>query len=156
MKEHNGKTVEYIVRKNGHNIAQLAKGLGVNRKSMYNWFTYSDLKPSAIYRIGCVINHDFSHEFPELFKSEDFNKTLKPNYVIPSVDAGIKLEIQWKDRYIQLLEAYNNLMFKNAVKERHKLPLRQRKLRPSIRYLLLIESTLPHYPVNLHFHKNSA
>jgi hypothetical protein len=155
MEEHYGKTVEYIVRKNSYNIAQLAKELGINRRSMYNWFTYRDLKPSAIYRIGCVINHDFSREFPGLFESEDFNKNVKHHNAGLPVNASIIPESQWKERYIQLLEAYNNLIFKNAVKHRHMLPVRRRKLRPSKQYLLLIDSTLPHYPLNLRIQDES-
>jgi hypothetical protein len=152
MEEHYGKKVEYVVRKSGYNIAQLAKELGVNRRSIYNWFTYCDLKPSAIYRIGSVINHDFSLEFPGLFEADNFKSNVKrPNPLVnPTPDA------QWKERYIQLLEAYNILMFKNAVRHRHMLPIRQRKLRPSKQYLLLIDSTLPHYPVNLRFQQASA
>ncbi|WP_454802678.1 hypothetical protein [Mucilaginibacter phyllosphaerae] len=103
MTKHYGKIVEYIIRKNGYSLTQLATELKVNRRTMYNWFQSQQLKTSSIQEIGLVIRHDFSNEFPELFVSEDFQK----RNVIAANNDNV-----YKDKYIELLEKHNNLLTK--------------------------------------------
>ncbi|AMR33493.1 hypothetical protein A0256_19735 [Mucilaginibacter sp. PAMC 26640] len=112
MIEHRGNTVEYVIRKNGYSISTLAAGMGVNRRSVYNWFNNKLLKSVIIYKIGCLINHDFSKEFPDLFKGADFNNPenkFKPSKYL--VDAKNSNTDEWKMKYIYLLEKYNQLLF---------------------------------------------
>jgi predicted transcriptional regulator len=66
---HHGKTVEYVIRKKGHNIGDLAKALNVSRRKLYNLFNQPALDFHVIYQIGEIIKHNFSAEFPELFES---------------------------------------------------------------------------------------
>jgi len=75
MDTHYGQIVEFRVRRNGHNISELARLLNINRRSLYNWFSQQYLKKEYIARIGEVINHNFSEDFPEYFKKEDFEKS---------------------------------------------------------------------------------
>jgi hypothetical protein len=106
MNTHQGQIVEYLVRKNGYNISSLAKALDVNRRSMYNWFNQKELKWDVIRRIGLVIRHDFSKEFPLLFTSEDF----KGIYALRSFESNydkIDADDHWKGKYLKLLEKYN-------------------------------------------------
>jgi hypothetical protein len=111
MPLHHGKTLEKIIRRNGLPLAKVARLTKVNRRSVYNWFIKAELKPDIIYRLGEVINHDFSIEFPEFFSSEDFDAqskqspAFKIDYASSSDDSSI-----WKDKYIDLLERYNALL----------------------------------------------
>lgn len=112
MEKHYGQVVEYLVRKNGYSITDLASELDVNRRSIYNYFQNKFLKSDIIYKIGCVIRHDFSKEFPELFTPDDFLKygTLKFNVAPSSAISG--LEEEWKNKYLNLLETYNEALVK--------------------------------------------
>jgi AcrR family transcriptional regulator len=109
MAEHYGQTVEYIVRKNGYSITELAEGLGVNRRTVYNYFQSKYLKQHIIQKIGLLVRHDFSKEFPELFTSEQFKPQISMvNNVGYSVNTDDN-EDAWKNKYIQLLEHYNRV-----------------------------------------------
>ena len=44
MEKHYGQIVEYLVRKNGYSITDLATELDVNRRSIYNYFQNQFLK----------------------------------------------------------------------------------------------------------------
>lgn len=119
MNTHQGQIVEYIVRKNGYNISSLAKDLDVNRRSMYNWFNQKELKSDVIRRIGHIIRHDFSKEFPSLFTSEDFKgiyalrSSMSP--LIVNYDK-IEANDHWKGKYLNLLERYNIELLNKAKK----------------------------------------
>jgi DNA-binding XRE family transcriptional regulator len=45
MEIHMGQLLEKVIRKKGLNISKLAKAIGVDRRSMYNWFAEPELKP---------------------------------------------------------------------------------------------------------------
>jgi lambda repressor-like predicted transcriptional regulator len=111
MPLHQGQIVEKIVRKNGYSISAIARIINVNRRTVYNWFNLPILKTSVIYQIAQAIKHDFSVEFPELFKPEDFvfkNKSsLSAEHQAQIVEAEI--ELIWKERYLDLLERYTKL-----------------------------------------------
>jgi transcriptional regulator with XRE-family HTH domain len=112
MEKHHGQIVERMIRRNGYSISELARLTKVNRRSVYNWFNQRQLKPEIIFRIGCVLNHDFSTEFPGLFSAEEFNKhtseTIDDLVLKNSLEAGSSM--YWKDKYIDLLEKYNELL----------------------------------------------
>ncbi|MBL4678623.1 MAG: helix-turn-helix domain-containing protein [Mucilaginibacter sp.] len=119
MDKHYGQIVELVIRKGGYSISEIARLTVINRKTVYNWFNQKYLKPEIIYKIGCVINHDFSVEFPELFTKDHFSKQNKE--VFMNTQGGSNNEmpenIAWKDRYIALLEKYNNLLVKRLGNE---------------------------------------
>jgi hypothetical protein len=113
MQIHHGQILERVVRRNGHSISDVARLTNVNRRSVYNWFNQQHLKPEIIYRIGCVIDHDFSVELPHLFTPEDFKKDLKKSSAVTySADQPEDPynKHYWKDKYIDLLERYNSLL----------------------------------------------
>ncbi|WP_407427997.1 helix-turn-helix domain-containing protein [Arcticibacter sp.] len=109
MEIHYGQILEKVVRRNGHSISDVARLTNVNRRSVYNWFNQQQLKADIIFRVGCVINHDFSIELPHLFTSEDFERGFKRASFSMSIDDSAEDETQhyWKDKYISLLEQYN-------------------------------------------------
>ncbi len=112
MDKQYGQIVEMLVRKKGYSISELARLTHVNRRSVYNWFNQKYLKTEIIYRIGFILKHDFSVEFPDLFTKEDFQAIN--NYKAPDCDDSIFWELPnhhvWKDKYISLLEQYNKML----------------------------------------------
>lgn len=112
MEKHYGQIVELVIRKDGFSITELARLTHVNRRSVYNWFNQKYLKIEIIYRIGCIIKHDFSKDFPDLFTPEDFKDIQNPkpnNYDDCSIWELPNHHI-WKDKYISLLEQYNKVL----------------------------------------------
>jgi len=106
MDLHYGQVVERIIRRKGYSISELARLTNVNRRSVYNWFNQKHLKSEIIFRIGNVINHDFSTEFPSLYPKDELNK----HYHFMNDDADQSTTTYWKDKYIDLLEKYNQLL----------------------------------------------
>ena len=109
MEKHHGQIVEYIIRKNGYSITDLAAELEVNRRSIYNYFQNRYLKYDVICKIGLIINHDFSKEFPDLFASKkvDLIEENSATFGQPGIHSE---ELYWKDKYIRLLESYNAVL----------------------------------------------
>jgi lambda repressor-like predicted transcriptional regulator len=113
MDKHHGQIIEYRVRKNGYSISDLARGINVNRRSIYNWFNQKYLKKDVILQIGQILRHDFSQEFPELFVSDDFKsiQRLDAQYRYSSPENNVDSEDEYyKDKYLDLLEKYNSLL----------------------------------------------
>ncbi|MFA6086790.1 helix-turn-helix domain-containing protein [Mucilaginibacter sp.] len=100
------------MRKDGYSLSDLAKELNINRRTIYNWFQTSNLRSDVIYRIGYVIRHDFSKEFPELFTKEDFKGlyTAKISSKFPSAVDSDEVNRQWMEKYVSLLEKYNKAL----------------------------------------------
>jgi len=107
MEIHHGQTIERIIRRNGYSITELARLTKVNRRSVYNWFNQRHLKPEIIYRIGSVLNYDFSLEFPSLYSKDGISKQ---NTTFIENTAEEAANNYWKDKYIELLEKYNELL----------------------------------------------
>jgi hypothetical protein len=101
MDKHYGQIVEFVVRRTGYNISTLSNRLNVNRRSIYNWFNNKYLKEDIILKIGIIIQHDFSKEFPELFSPVDFQPI---NYATKEINET------FKDKYIALLEEHTKLL----------------------------------------------
>lgn len=113
MDKHYGEIVEKTIRRNGYSISELARIMKVNRRSIYNWFNQGKFKADIIFKIGCALKHDFSDEFPELFSSEEFQQAFadsKFERCTHVVEEEIEKINYWKDKYISLLEEYNQLL----------------------------------------------
>lgn len=122
MELHHGQTIERIIRRNGYSITDLARLTSVNRRSVYNWFNQRHLKPEIIYRIGSVIDYDFSTVFPSLYLQEEYNlrqPLVKPQEAVQK-DTTPEANDIWKDKYIELLERYNSLLLSYV--DRHSNP----------------------------------
>lgn len=106
MNKHHGKTIEYTLRKNDYNISDLAKSMNVNRRTLYNWFNHETIKKDIVFRIGCIIRHDFSTQFPEMFSSEEFSVINRPKkQQLLGSDGNF-----WKNKYLLLLNEYNEIV----------------------------------------------
>jgi transcriptional regulator with XRE-family HTH domain len=109
MAKHHGQILERAIRRNGNSISDVARLLNINRRSVYNWFNQQQLRPEIIYKIGQVINHDFSVDLPEMFSPEDFAK--KARLTINKQGELIEDTTNtWQQKYIDLLEKYNTLL----------------------------------------------
>lgn len=109
MANHHGQILEKVVRREGHSISDISRLMKVNRRSVYNWFNQPALRPEIIYRIGCIIKHDFSAELPHIFSSEDFAFGKHQISDDVKVDTVVKDDDYWKEKYTKLLESYNVL-----------------------------------------------
>ncbi|MDB5010848.1 MAG: hypothetical protein JWR67_2716 [Mucilaginibacter sp.] len=117
MNQHHGEVVEKVIRRNGYSISELARLTNVNRRSIYNWFNQKHLKPDIIYRIGCALNYDFSAEFPNLFLGNETKTMNNMKLISSNIETHHYKETNenyWKDKYINLLEKYNDLLKSNV------------------------------------------
>lgn len=107
-----GEIVELVIRRNHVSISELSRKLKVSRRSIYNWFTQESLSRDIIYKIGEVLHHDFSAEFPDMFDSS----TLVNTQISGNTSIGIN-ELDsvnyWRNKYISLLEKHNNYLIHN-------------------------------------------
>jgi predicted transcriptional regulator len=108
MEQHNGQTIEKAIRRSNISIAELARIIDVNRRTLYNWFEEEKLKTEVIQKIGNVLNHDFSKELPE-------RSFLK---VSQTYNSDFNELNQWKEKYIHLLEQYNFLLTSTAISDK--------------------------------------
>ncbi|AMR30498.1 hypothetical protein A0256_03200 [Mucilaginibacter sp. PAMC 26640] len=119
MEKHDGNIVEYVVRKNGFSITDLATAANVNRRTIYNLFRQKHLKRVFIQVVGQTIRHDFSTEFPEHFTENDFpfkNPGTKTKAF--AADPADDEANAWKEKYINLLEKYTEtLLSETRMKE---------------------------------------
>ncbi len=110
-KVHMGEILERIVRRDRMGISELARRLNVSRRTMYNWFETERISVEVIRRIGFVIGHDFSVEFPDEFaKKSDF---ADGESFIDATSAGEQpatAVYYWMDKYIKLLEKFNTVL----------------------------------------------
>ena len=117
MESNAGQIVERVVRRNKVSISELARRLHVNRRSVYNWFDQKTLKIDIICKIGHVLNHDFSVDFPEAFGERGFG--LMENLIESVNDSEHRHPSSvhyWMVKYIALLEKYNELLSHGAAK----------------------------------------
>ncbi|WP_316811947.1 helix-turn-helix transcriptional regulator [Pedobacter heparinus] len=111
-----GRVIEHIVREDHVGISELSRKLHVSRRTIYNWFNQKTLSYEIIYKIGKAIKHDFSKEFPDDFIAA--NQESKANAVLftdgddHEDDAYTNSVNYWMNKYISLLEKYNELLRK--------------------------------------------
>jgi transcriptional regulator with XRE-family HTH domain len=109
---HYGHVIERIVRRDRMGISEIARKLDVSRRTLYNWFEMKKLDRNVICKIGAVIGHDFSNEFPEEFsvRNESIHNELYMD-VQNGTDAATHDAIYyWMDKYIKLLEKFNTVL----------------------------------------------
>jgi hypothetical protein len=100
---HKGQVIKEAVKESGVNITQLAIKLGKSRQWVYNVFGSPQVSVDAILEIGKAIHHDFSIDFKQL---KTYNTQTDPGILEED-----NLEY-WKQKYILLLEEYNQLLKK--------------------------------------------
>ncbi|MEJ6981371.1 helix-turn-helix transcriptional regulator [Pedobacter sp. P351] len=107
-----GEILEQVIRRNHISISELSRKLNVSRRSVYNWFNQERLSRDIVYKIGTVLNHDFSAEFPDLFDSSPRVNTQINGNTGTEVNE-LELVTYWRNKYITLLEQHNNFLIHN-------------------------------------------
>lgn len=110
--QHKGEIIEKAVRESGHSITKLAQKMGKSRRWVYQIFDSASVPIDYIMEIGKIIHHDFSQDIKGI-------KLYVNNVPISVVDEarfsgkpGSEEAEYWKEKYMNLLEKYNDLLSK--------------------------------------------
>lgn len=102
--QHRGEIIKEAVYKSGYPITELAKRMGKSRRWVYLLFENTTVSIDIMLQIGKIIHYDFSEELNR--PSVNLFTTNEP----PSL--YISDEEYWKNKYLNLLEEYNELLKK--------------------------------------------
>lgn len=108
---HRGEIVEKAVRSSGTSITNLAKRLGKSRRHIYNLFNNSNVSWEMILEIGKIIHYDFGPDFSEFSKIKEYSTGGSEAQIISDSSENYN-STDWKNKYFELLEKYNELMTK--------------------------------------------
>lgn len=127
---HRGEVIRDAIKASGVAVGVVAEKLGVSRKTLYNKFKETGIPYSFILRLGEVIHHDFSEEFPHLGKNvkkeaspqqpQNASLLLPFDAAPPETPAPESLHdceaelLQLQRKYIALLEKFNELLLKTS------------------------------------------
>jgi transcriptional regulator with XRE-family HTH domain len=98
--QHRGEIIKEAVYKSGFPITELAKRMGKSRRWVYLLFENPTVSIDMILQIGNILHYDFSDEI----------ETLKPHVLNDTPLSYSKEEAYWKNKYLKLLEEYNELL----------------------------------------------
>lgn len=105
--QHRGEIIKIAVYKSGFSISELAKRLGKSRRWMYLMFENNTVSLDIVLQIGKIIHYDFSEEIKEFNPSQNTSNELPTSYEKEESNAEY-----WKNKYLKLLEEYNELLKK--------------------------------------------
>lgn len=129
---HRGEVIRDAVKASGVAIGVVAEKMSISRKTLYNKFKESSIPYSFILKLGEVIHHDFSQDFPHLSKTvkkeapkqqpqistnlllpfdSEPQEIYKPNNLRECEQELVNLQ----RKYIGLLEKFNELLLKTQV-----------------------------------------
>ncbi|MEJ6981346.1 helix-turn-helix domain-containing protein [Pedobacter sp. P351] len=119
---HVGELIEEVIRSNHLSISDVARKIHVNRRSVYNWFKQKALRPYTLHRICYVLAYEFSVKLPDYFKQElidssDFTPPSAENPPVKEGDPEASSVQYWINKYIYLLEKYNETLAKGVSKD---------------------------------------
>ena len=97
--QHRGEIIKEAIYKSGFPITELAKRIGKSRRWVYLLFENNNVSLDLVLKIGSIIHYDFSNEINE-FQSNSFIAEKEENVEY------------WKNKYLKLLEEYNELLKK--------------------------------------------
>jgi hypothetical protein len=105
--QHRGEILETAIRQSGVPITRIVKKLSKSRRWLYNQFTRQDVSLDVFLEIGKLIHHDFSQDLKE------FKLNTRQSHLIEDANDsmyGNQTAQYWKDKYMHLLEEYNELL----------------------------------------------
>jgi hypothetical protein len=105
--QHRGEIVERAVRHSGMPLTQLTKKLGKSRRWIYNAFDNPMLSIELILEIGKHIHHDFSQEIDGIQRTFQISSDPSVSYAKEANEQSAEF---WKNKYLLLLEKYNELL----------------------------------------------
>ena len=108
-KLHRGQILATAVESTGLNKEEVAAKAGYSRSSYYKHIENSELEFHILIAYGKAIRHDFTEEFPEMPKYviEDPEETYGK---VITLEEALRQRDVWKDKYIELLEKYNQMI----------------------------------------------
>lgn len=112
--QHRGELLKAAVKESGVPITRIVKHLGRSRKWLYNQFEISHVPLDILLDVGRIIHHDFMPELKELN-----TKGVQRPYSLVDEEDSLKLEEEakfWKNKYLDLLEEFNEYLKQNARK----------------------------------------
>lgn len=114
--QHKGEIIEKAVRESGYSITKLAKQMGKSRRWVYQIFDSSNVSIDYILGIGKIIYHDFSQDIKDLRaykvqRTEQIFSDVPPTFKTKEEEAE-----HWKNKYLQVLEQYHELLIKQQEK----------------------------------------
>ncbi|WP_310558316.1 hypothetical protein [Flavobacterium sp.] len=102
--KHRGEIIKEVVYRSGFPITELAKRLNKSRRWIYLMFENSNVSLDIVLQIGKIIHYDFTEEIKEF---NPLQKVLETSSLEFDKDAEY-----WKNKYLKLLEEYNELLKK--------------------------------------------
>ena len=121
---HQGEILQEAIKNSGISITRIVDELGITRPTIYRKFKDETIDYGFVKRVGDIINHDFSLDFTAVQQSAlpfaaspvkpTVNSGVTPR-ILPAVVTDIDVSKQLlalQNKYIALLEAYNELLIK--------------------------------------------
>jgi len=107
--QHRGEIVKKAIYQSGMPITLIANKVGKSRRWVYQMFENSNVSLDLVLQIGEIIHHDFSDEIREI----NYTKGNLQDNSIPVYGKPENEEAEyWKNKYLKLLEEYNELLKK--------------------------------------------
>lgn len=107
MNRHDGEIIELEIRKSEFGIAEIARRLNVDRRTLYYWFKKKSLNRELIYRIAAILQTDISDKFPNYFSDRKGGEQQEWTNVMDGAREDL---YYWRAKYIELLERYSLLL----------------------------------------------
>lgn len=107
---HRGEIVEEAVRKSGFPIAELARRMKRSRRHVYNLFENPNVSLDTILEVGKIIHYNFAKEIRELRTYQLQDSVVKLEDVREEYLVDTDNVEYWKNKYLLLLEKYNDLL----------------------------------------------
>lgn len=108
--QHRGEILKKAIYKSGFPITELAKRLSRSRKWIYLQFDNSNVSLDIILEVGKIIHYDFNEEIRELSSFQKATKQSITEYQFNESEVEY-----WKNKYLSLLEEYNQLLKKGNI-----------------------------------------
>lgn len=107
--QHRGEIIKDAIYKSGIPITEIALRLGKSRRWMYLMFENSNVSLDLILQIGKIIHYNFKTEIKELNSTQNLLNESSTSY-----DENEPQSVDyWKNKYLKLLEEYNELLKSN-------------------------------------------
>ncbi len=104
-----GQVLATVVEATGLNKEEIARKAGYSRASYYKHIENPNLPYHILILYGRVIRHDFTQEFPDMPKY--LLEDPEAQYGTPkTMEEAVSIIESWKNKYIELLEKYNQLI----------------------------------------------
>lgn len=109
MTQHMGEILHKVFKDTGLKVAPVARKMGIDRGTVYRHFDERELSLDYIARYGKAMGVDMRKYFPQIadIANEELTQYISSK---PSYQELERTVDYWKDKYIKLLEQYNELL----------------------------------------------